>query len=167
MVEHWEVKSEVAGVRSVGMTWFVCTISKGEPENWDLCKSTELWGIPGKSKLGFTAKEGDHLLFWLGGRGYAGIGTVMGEARVAKRSSEIPWAGGLARWSYLIPIRFDLEVKQPLFIGFVRSHQYETDFTLDKFQRGFAPVPDEPAEMIAERLRTRSVDERAIQSSQT
>lgn len=148
------------------MTWFVCTISKGEPENWEICKSTQLWGVPGKSKLGFTAKAGDRLLFWLGGRGYAGVGAVTAELRVPKTRNEIPWAGGLARWSYLIPIRIDLEVKQPLFIGFERSRQHETDFTLDKFQRGFAPVPDEPAEMIAERLRARSVDERAIQSSQ-
>lgn len=147
------------------MTWFVCTISKGEPENWDVCKATQLWGIPGKSELGFTAEAGDRLLFWLGGRGYVGVGTVTAPARVAKRSSEVPWAGGLARWSYLVPIRFDLEVKQPLFIGFVRSHQHETDFTLDKFQRGFAPVSEGPAEMIAERLRLRSVDEQQIGDS--
>lgn len=143
------------------MTWYLCTVSKNEPENWAKAKSVGLWGVPGGSRVALNVKKGDHLLFWLGRRGYVAFGVVADEARVPLRKEEVPWPGGLARWRYVIPIRVQIEIQEPIRLKFARAVQEQTGFTAMRFQRGFAAIDDGPAKMIAEKIVERSLSEHA------
>jgi hypothetical protein len=146
------------------MPWYLCTISRHEPSNWGKCKDSGLWGIPGVVKAAMDVKRGDRLLFWMGGRGYIGYGVVMEQGRVPQYRNEIPWPGGLARWTYLIPMRVQVEVKNPVRLKFHRSVQEQTGFPATKFQRGLAPINDEPAQRVAEWILEQSIDESVPES---
>jgi hypothetical protein len=141
------------------MAWYLCTISKNEPSNWGKCKDVGLWGVPGVVKAAKEAKRGDRLLFWMGGRGYIGYGVVMEQGRVPQGRDEVPWPGGLGRWTYVIPMRVLVEAKKPVRLKFHRSVQDQTGFTAAKFQRGFAPINDEPAQRVAEEVLEQSINE--------
>lgn len=141
------------------MAWYLCTISRHEPRNWERCKEAGLWGVPGESKAAREVKKGDQLLFWMGGRGYIGFGQVTDLGRVPLRRDEVPWAGGLARWSYIIPMRVQVEIKQPVRLKFSHSVQELTGFAATHFQRGFASIADKPAQTVAEQILERSFEE--------
>ena len=141
------------------MAWFLCTISRHEPSNWKKCKEAGLWGIPGVVHASKEAKRGDRLLFWMGGRGYIGYGIVLEQGRVPQRRDEVPWPGGLARWTYLIPMRVQIEIAEPVRLKFQRSIQDQTRFSTTKFQRGFAPIESEPAQAVAEQIIQQSIRE--------
>ncbi len=111
------------------------------------------------SNVAREVKKGDQLLFWLGGRGYVGFGIVADSGRAPARREEVPWAGGLARWSFVIPMRVQVEVKEPIRLKFSRSVQDETGFAATRFQRGFSAIDDARAQMVAERILERSFDE--------
>lgn len=131
------------------MTWFVCTISPSEPRNWQLCKQFGLWGytrgIP-------KCVPGDHLLYWVGGRGYIGYGLVTGHPRVPRSRSEAPWAGGTARFTAVVPMKVLLEVDHPIFLRFIQNVQVDTGLNTGHFQRGMSVIPDAAATALTERL---------------
>lgn len=141
------------------MSWFLCTISRHEPSNWGKCKEIGLWGVPGSVSAVREVKRGDRLLFWIGGKGYVGYGVVTEDGRVPQARQEAPWPGGLARWNYVIPIRVQVEIEQPLRLKFARSVQEQTGFSASRFQRGFSPIEDIPAQKIAEQILERSIEE--------
>jgi len=91
-------------------------------------------------------------LFWIGGKGYVGYGAVAGGARVPTSRIEAPWPGGMARWTYVVPIRIWVEISVPIEYKFVRSRQLNTEFTTARFQRGFSRVEDEPAKEVARKI---------------
>lgn len=145
------------------MAWFLCTVSQREPDNWEKAKEVGLWGVPGVSYLAKVVKKGDQMLFWRAARGYIGIGVVTDVARPPNGRAEVPWPGGLARWSNVIPMRVSVEIKKPVFLKFVSAYQNETGFSKSQFQRGFSPIGDAPGQLVAERIVERSLEELAEQ----
>lgn len=137
------------------MAWFVCTISPTEPRNWRLCKEYGLWGYTrGMPKC----KPGDHLIFWVGKRGYIGYGVVTDHPRIPRSSAEAPWAGGTQRFTAVIPMKVQLEVSDPIFLPFKNNIQVTTGLSTSHFQRGMARMPDDVATAITEGLLQRFLD---------
>jgi hypothetical protein len=135
------------------LTWFVCTISKTSPKNWDLCKVTGLYGVPGGSRLSRpSATEGDHLLIWQGGAGYIAQAVVTGLPRVPMSRAEAPWPGGTYRFRWVVPIKVDLELNSPLKLGFQGDRQRVTGFSKTMFLRSFTRVDDRAAVQVSEVL---------------
>lgn len=140
------------------MSWFVCTISPAEPRNWELCKEYGLWGYTrGMPKCA----PGDHLLFWVGQRGYIGYGLVTDYPRTPKSRAEAPWAGGTYRFTAVVPMKVQVEVKEPIFFGFTNNVQTQTGLNTGHFQRGMSAMPDDAATDLAEQLLKRFLDQEA------
>lgn len=132
------------------MSALLCTISKQERKNWEICRDFGLWGVPhgNKWKVNLTkAKEGDRLLFWIAAQGFVGWGTVTGPMRVPASKEEVPWPGGLYRYAALVPMRVELELTKPLRLRFdERQKQFDTGISVFMLRRGFIHVRDEQAE---------------------
>lgn len=128
----------------------LCTISKQERKNWEICRDVGLWGVPhgNKWKVNLTkAKTDDRLLFWIAAEGFVGWGTVTGPMRVPTSRDEVPWAGGLYRYAALVPMRVELELKKPLKLRFDESQkQLGTGISVFMLRRGFIHVRDEQAD---------------------
>jgi hypothetical protein len=135
------------------VSWYVCTIGKATPGNWELCKQVHLFGIPRSTTGRPHVQVGDHLLIWLGGRGYAAEAAVTGPARIPNSEEEAPWPGGTDRFAYVIPIEVVLEVTAPLYLPFVDNRQSGTNFPNGYFRRSLSGVPDEPAMHVIAALR--------------
>ncbi|GAA1740379.1 hypothetical protein GCM10009809_39880 [Isoptericola hypogeus] len=131
------------------MTWFLCSVSRDHTHNWELCKEIGLFGY---SRGLASAKRGDHLLFWVGGRGYVGYGVVASGARVPSSSAETPWAGGKYRFKSVIPFRLLTEINGGLRLRFDRNVQELTGFNTAKLQRGVAEIDDAAASLVVMRL---------------
>jgi hypothetical protein len=142
------------------MSWFICNISPKEPGNWDLCKQVGLWGVPGGRGLGAARrpKQGDHFLFWLGGRGYVGYGLVTGEPRTPHDRAEAPWPGGKYRFSLVIPFKLQLEADKPYRLAFVNGRQEVTGLSSASLQLGLARIPDEMAARVTAVLLDRELN---------
>lgn len=138
------------------MSWFVCTISPTAPRNWELCKEYGLWGYTrGMPKC----VPGDHLIFWIGRRGYSGYGLVTGYPYPPKSRADAPWAGGTSRFTAVIPMKVQLEVKEPIFLPFEKNIQTQTGLNTAHFQRGMTVMPDGAAQSVAEQLLQRYLEQ--------
>jgi hypothetical protein len=145
------------------MTWYVCTIGRASPGNWELCKQVGLYGIPGGRGLGRSRRPriegGDHLLVWQGGKGYIAEAMATGPIRIPNNDSEVPWPGGTYRFTYVVPIEVLLEVKSPLKLSFVGNEQAGTGLPKGKFQLSLASIPDEAAKYVRTALREKQAAE--------
>jgi hypothetical protein len=143
------------------VTWYVCTIGKASPSNWELCKQVNLYGIPGirGHPRRPRAQAGDHLLVWQGGKGYIAEAAVTGPARIPRNNNEAPWPGGTYRFSYVVPIEVVLEVESPLKLSFVGNEQTGTGLPKGKFQLSFAPIPDKAATYVSNALHAKRAAE--------
>jgi hypothetical protein len=133
-------------------------VSRKTKKNWDLCKEVNLWGI---SRLGKDRRiePGDHLLFWVGGTGYVGYGTITEPPRPPNGREEAPWPGGKYHYGTVIPFRLVLEVADPYRLPFVAGVQESTGWTSARFQRGFASIDESTAQKVTRVLVERSLAE--------
>lgn len=138
------------------MAWFLCSVSRSQPRNWILCKESGLWGY---TRGIAHCDPQDHLLFWVGGRGYVGYGVVSGEPRKPNGKSEAPWPGGVYRFTSIIPFRLQVEVEEPVYLRFERQVQERTLFSTARFQQGFNAVSDGAAAAVAELLMVQHLKE--------
>lgn len=135
------------------MSWFICTISKEAPRNWELCKQVGLYGIPGTTARRRPEVEvGDRLLVWQGGAGYIAEATVTGPVRIPASKAEAPWPGGTYRFAYIVPIEVTVEVQSPLKVPFVGDKQAGTGFSKVLFRRSFVLVSDKAARHVSREL---------------
>ena len=95
---------------------------------------------------------GDHLLFWIGKRGYIGYGGVTDMPRRPRSKADAPWAGGTGRFTAVIPMAVQLEIAEPIFLPFVNNVQQDTGFNTGHLQRGVSLMPDDAATRITARL---------------
>ncbi len=144
------------------MSWFVCAIGKSSPGNWDLCKEANAYGVLGGQGRP-RAKAEDHLLIWLGGRGYVAEALVTGLPIVPRAKEEVPWPGGLYRFAYVVPMRVVAEVREPINFPFVRNVQPETGVSTAQLQRGMALIPDSGAMKVSAAIRKQVIEEAQAQ----
>lgn len=137
------------------VTWYVCTIGRANPGNWELCKQVNLYGIPGARRRARRPRVeiGDRLLVWQGGKGYIAEAAVVGPARIPSNNNEAPWPGGTYRFAYVIPIEVLLEVQSPLKLSFVGNEQSGTGLAKGKFQLSLSSIPDKAATYVSTALR--------------
>lgn len=142
------------------MAWFLCSTSRSRPENWARCKDVKLWAVTtgSRSRADRRVEIGDHLLFWIGGRGYSAYGVVTEPPRPPRDKSEAPWAGGIYAYRTVIPFEVQLEVARPLFLPFVKARQVETDFPSVLFQNGLSPLSDIDASRVVQHLLLQELD---------
>jgi hypothetical protein len=134
------------------MSWYLCTIGRTTPGNWELCKQIGLYGIPcGRRDRRPRVEVGDHLLVWQGGKGYIAEAVVSGAARTPRSEAEAPWPGGIRRFAYVIPIEVVTEVKSPLKLAFDGDDQEKTGFAKGKFQLSLSPIPERAATYVKHR----------------
>jgi hypothetical protein len=138
--------------------WYLCTIGKATPGNWELCKQVGLYGIPGGHPRPQVDVD-DHLLIWQGGGGYIAEAVVTGPVRIPSSRQEAPWPGGTDRFAYVVPLEVVLEVASPLKMPFVGGRQSGTDFHKGEFQRSFSPIPDKAATYVSTALREKRAAE--------
>jgi hypothetical protein len=139
-----------------GMSWFVCTVSRNEPSNWEKCKSVGLWGLT-RTRSGVV--PGDRFVAWIGGRGFIAEGEITGSARRPVDKTEAPWPGGTYRFSLVVPIRVQLEVKSPVFLPFDGQRQRETGISKAQLQSSLSLIPDVAGQRIAALLAERHAAE--------
>lgn len=104
---------------------------------------------------------GDHLLFWIGRKGYIGYGVVTGQPRKPLTKADAPWIGGTERFTAVVPMVVQLETSTPLFLPFINNLQKDTGFNTAHLQRGMSKVSEEAATLITERLLTKYLEEDA------
>lgn len=147
------------------MSWFVYTIGKSTPGNWDLCKKVSAYGVSiGSGRP--SAKEEDRILIWLGGRGYVAEAIVTGPPTEPRTKEEAPWPGGLDRYAYVVPIHVVAEVREPINFPFVGRVQPETGVKTAHLQRGIASIPDSGAMKISAAIRKQVIEEQQAQDVQ-
>ncbi len=136
------------------MAWFLCSTSRSQPKNWPLCKEVGLFAVTLRSQTRADSRVdvGDHLLFWVGGKGYSATGVVTGKPRRPRGGAEAPWPGGTYNYRAVIPFDLDFETKTPLFLPFVKARQTETGFASVLFQRGLTDISEEDAKRIVGRM---------------
>ena len=140
------------------LSWFVFSIGKSTPRNWDLCKEVGAYGVSvgsGRPKV----KEEDRILIWLGGRGYVAEAIATGPPTEPSTEEEVPWPGGLDRYAYVVPIRLVAEVREPINFRFIGRVQPETGVKTSHLQRGIASISDPGAIKISTAIRERAVEE--------
>ncbi|MGH8894162.1 MAG: hypothetical protein ACRDWY_12805 [Actinomycetes bacterium] len=132
------------------MGWFLCSISRSQPRNWDLCKEVGLFAVTTASRTGADRRVqvGDHLLFWVGGRGYTATGLVTGDPYKPRSRAEAPWPGGTYNFRTVIPFQVQHEPSKPLFWKFVNARQIETGFASVLFQMGMTDLSSQDATRI-------------------
>lgn len=144
------------------MSWFVCTIAKSSPRNWDLCKQARAYGVPGHRGRPRVQAE-DRLLIWLAGRGYVAEAVVTGPATVPQTTADAPWPGGIYRYGYIIPMRVVAEVQEPVTFPFVHGIQPETGISTSQLQRSLALVSDTGAIKVSAALNKQMMEETQAQ----
>ena len=140
------------------MSWFVCTIGKSSPENWDLCKRAHAYGVSG-GRGRPSVETGDHLLVWLGGRGYVAEAVVTGHPTTPRTKEEAPWPGGLDRFGYVIPMHVVVEVQRPIYFPFVGNIQPDTGVSKAQLQRSIALIPEPGARKVSAAIRRQMAEE--------
>lgn len=144
------------------MSWFVCTIAKSSPGNWDLCKQASAYGVPGRRGRPRVQAE-DRLLVWLAGRGYVAEAVVTGPAKVPHTTAEAPWPGGIYRFGYIVPMQVVAEVREPINFPFVNGIQPDTGVSTSQLQRSLALVSDSGAIKVSTAIRKKMMEETQAQ----
>lgn len=126
------------------MSSWICVISDKSPKNWGLCKEIGLFGIAAYNrKLLVVPKLNDQMLFWYARHGFLGFGQVTADSRSPAGPEETPWAGGIYRFSKVIPFKLTFEAPSPIFVPFVSGKQIETGISSFTLQRGFTTITDQ------------------------
>jgi hypothetical protein len=139
------------------LSWFVCTIGRSTPGNWDLCKQASAYGVPGGRRP--PAEAEDHLLIWLAGRGYVAEAVVTGPPTVPRTNEEAPWPGGLYRFTHVVPMRVVIEVRKPISFPFVGPIQPDTGVSKSQLQRCMALISDSGAIKVSAAIREQAMKE--------
>lgn len=142
-------------------TWFVCTVSKDTPHNWDLAKEASVWGIPTngrKVNMGQTQK-GDYLLFYMASKGFFALAETTGPMKMPSSKEEAPWAGGIYRYGAIIPMKVLFELDAPMKKAFVDNKIEGTSIAANVLRRGFAQISNQDGTTAAEAL----ISEKVIQ----
>lgn len=143
-------------------TWFVCTVSKETPHNWDLAKAAAVWGIPTngrKVNLGQTQK-GDYLLFYLASKGFFALAETTAPMKMPASKEEAPWAGGIFRYGAVIPMKILLELDVPMKKAFVENKIEGTSIAANMLRRGFAQISNHDGVIAAEALISEKTNQR-------
>jgi hypothetical protein len=140
------------------LSWFVCTIAKSSPGNWDLCKQASAYGVPGRRGRPRVNAE-DRLLIWLAGSGYIAEAVVSGPATVPRTAADAPWPGGIYRFGYIVPMRVVAEVREPINFPFVNGIQPDTGVSTSQLQRSLALVSDAGAIKVAAAIHKQMMEE--------
>jgi hypothetical protein len=157
-----QVETDVGGV----VATYLCTISRESPNNWALCKQAGMWGIPLAAKVGYRRVEvGDHLLIWVGGRGYVAEAIVTDVPRSPRNRDEAPWPGGTYRFGLVVPMRVINEVQTPVRFPFVGDKQADTGLSKAMFRRSFVRLPDDVSATISSALAAQAREEKAPEGS--
>ncbi|MFE1584916.1 hypothetical protein ACFW6Q_04380 [Streptomyces sp. NPDC058737] len=138
--------------------FYVCTISRKSPRNWTLCREVGLYGIPGHRRAP-SAKKGDHIFIWMGGKGYIAEAVVTEDPRTPKNRSEAPWPGGLYSFGWVIPFDIVLELKDGVSFPFVGQRQERTGVSKSGLQKSLVLLSTEGAKVIGAALRERAKTE--------
>lgn len=137
------------------MTWWVATISRHHPGNWGLCKEVGYFGYT-RGRAG--CEPGDHLLVWVGGRGYIGFGLVTGPPRAPASRAEAPWAGGTRRFTSVVPFRMQLELDTGgIYLPFRKNIQDVTGINTARLQHGLSCISDKAATRVTMMLLEREL----------
>lgn len=139
---------------------YVCTISRNTPSNWEKCRGVGLYGIPGH-KRSPSAKKGDRIFIWMGGKGYIAEAVITEDPRPPKSRQEAPWPGGLYSFGWVIPFDIVVEVKAAVSFPFVGQHQERTGVSKSGLQRSLTLVGAEGVKVIRAGLRERAKTETA------
>lgn len=134
------------------MSWYLCTVASTSKINWELCKVSLTWGINTKGEYSSKdkARKGDHLLFWLGGKGFVGYAKVLEDTRPPIRTEEVPWSGGQETYGLIIPLEQLVEFTSPRMLKFINRKQILTGLDQSMFQRGYMPITDAAANSVIE-----------------
>lgn len=137
------------------MTAYIGAISASEPRNWERCKDSGLWGVPGLTRRGANVSQGDRLFIWRGRVGFIAEGVIIGEARTPRTREEAPWPGGLGRWRSVFPISVVREVTEGYKLPFIRDRQEITGISSNSLRFGLVQIDDDAANTISAELATR------------
>lgn len=148
------------------MSWFLCTLSKEHPGNWNLCKEVGLWGISthGTKVYSERGAPGDRLLVWRSGQGYVAEAVVTDKARRPRGRDEAPWLGGVERFGLVVPFEITFETKEPFFLGFKDHRQLGSGLSLFMLRRGFIRIPDKSAQEVMRLWREQATSQPTRQS---
>lgn len=123
--------------------FFLCSISKSAPGNWDICKAHGLWGLARHDSIARSLSPGDQMLVWVGGQGFiAVIEATTGVLPVAAGEDPAePWNDGK---EYRHRFRFALrrEYSTPKSYGFVNNRNPETGLMTIHLQRSLNRVDE-------------------------
>ena len=123
------------------MASFVCVIAKSNPENWELCKKYNRWGIrssPVSINHAKKIKKGDRLFIWIGGVGYVGLAeSEVDEPIEVTDSTHDVWNG--MDCTYIIPWKLIKEI-EPELLNFTDRSQEETRIPQPWMQNGFFQI---------------------------
>lgn len=133
---------------------YVCVISRNSPRNWTLCREVGLYGIPGHRTP--SARKGDRLFVWMGGKGYIAEAVITEDPRPPRRREEAPWPGGTYTYGWVIPFEIIRETKEGVAFPFVGQRQEKTGITKSGLQRSLTVVGDEGVKVIRAGLRERA-----------
>jgi putative restriction endonuclease len=100
--------------RRATMAGWVGALAKGSESNWQICKTTGLWGTGSASGCRVTA--GDELFVWLSGEGWLAHCVATTDGRAPASITEVPWPAP-ERYRYLFGIRVVAETSLPSFMS--------------------------------------------------
>jgi len=148
------------------MSSWICVISDKSPKNWGLCKEFGLYGIAAYNrKLQMVVKKNDQMLFWYARHGFLGYGTATSDARPPSGPAEVPWGGGISRFSIIVPFKLKFECPDPVPLPFISGKQLKTGISAFTLQRGFASITDEAAEIAIKEMHSYIKPEKPIKKT--
>jgi hypothetical protein len=128
------------------MSSWICVISNQSPKNWGLCKEFGLYGIAAYNrKLNQLVNKEDQMLFWYARHGFLGYGIATENSRTPTGPEEVPWGGGISRFSIVVPFKLLYECVDPVPLAFVSGKQLKTGISAFTLQRGFASITEDSA----------------------
>lgn len=119
------------------MKYYITTISKYSPDNWDKCKQYGIWGLPRWFAFLNDVQPGDESLVWLSGEGFI--------ARCRVLSNFFTVTGGGKIWGdrdYPYRIKFEVmeEFSDPKRFRFRNNRMDETNIAAGNLRWGFYPI---------------------------
>ena len=136
------------------INWFVCTISRQAPHNWDIAKQFGVWGIPtsGRKVSLDQAVKGDMLLFYFASKGFFAAAELTGAMKQPASKEEAPWAGGIYRYGAIMPFKIKIELDSPIVKPFVDNKIVGTSISTTALRKGFVRISSSDAQIIYSEL---------------
>ena len=141
-------------VTQQSINWFVCTISRQAPHNWDIAKKFGVWGIPtsGRKVSLDQAVKGDMLLFYFASKGFFAAAELTGAMKQPASKEEAPWAGGIYRYGAIMPFKIKIELDSPIVKPFVDNKIVGTSISTTALRKGFVRISRSDAQIIYSEL---------------